>query len=200
MVSRQPPSVLSSLHRTQKRFASGSIIGNTDATGADTATSLTDEFGVGAAPASRLGYLGADQRFTTDTTLGLIRMGARLYDPALGRFLEVDPIRGGSANAYDYVNQDPIDGLDLSGDISFCSEDFCDAVNARIEKDTPESALETSAAFVYNSQDARDRYRLDKVPIVPTSMKHDWLNAVALTGETFAMAFGRDSRRRRGAG
>jgi|GEM_PF-5646896 len=30
-------------------------------------------------------------------------------------FLQTDPIPGGSANAYDYVDQDPINGYDLAG-------------------------------------------------------------------------------------
>ncbi|MCW2573595.1 MAG: hypothetical protein JWO88_3653 [Frankiales bacterium] len=42
-------------------------------------------------------------------------MGVRLYDPKLGRFLEVDPIEGGSANDYDYCNGDPINCFDLGG-------------------------------------------------------------------------------------
>jgi hypothetical protein len=42
-------------------------------------------------------------------------MGVRLYDPTAGRFLQVDPVPGGSANAYDYVNQDPVNGIDLDG-------------------------------------------------------------------------------------
>lgn len=42
-------------------------------------------------------------------------MGVRLYHPALGRFLQVDPVPGGSANPYDYVTQDPVNQEDLSG-------------------------------------------------------------------------------------
>lgn len=102
-----PTYPLSNLH--------GDIIGTTDAAGTFTATPPTDEFGVGTTPNNRLGYLGEHQRFTTDRTLGLMRMGVRLYDPALGRFLAVDPVEGGSCNDYDYVCGDPINGLDLGG-------------------------------------------------------------------------------------
>ncbi|MEU4117066.1 PA14 domain-containing protein [Kitasatospora sp. NPDC028055] len=50
-----------------------------------------------------------------------IEMGARVYLPVLGRFLQVDPVPGGSANDYDYVNADPINGLDLAGTFSWKS-------------------------------------------------------------------------------
>jgi RHS repeat-associated protein len=45
-------------------------------------------------------------------------MGSRVYIPALGRFAQLDPVVGGSANGYDYVNQDPINNSDPSGNES----------------------------------------------------------------------------------
>ena len=45
-------------------------------------------------------------------------MGARVYIPALGRFAQLDPKVGGSANGYDYVNQDPVNFSDPSGNES----------------------------------------------------------------------------------
>jgi RHS repeat-associated protein len=50
-----------------------------------------------------------------DTSSGLIGMGARAYDPTLGRFLSVDPVEGGSLNAYDFTRQDPLNAYDLDG-------------------------------------------------------------------------------------
>lgn len=44
-------------------------------------------------------------------------MGARPYDPAIGRFTAIDPVPGGSLNNYDYAAQDPVNGYDLSGSI-----------------------------------------------------------------------------------
>lgn len=45
----------------------------------------------------------------------VIEMGARQYSPLLGRFLEVDPVEGGSSNNYDYVNGDSVNNEDLDG-------------------------------------------------------------------------------------
>ncbi len=64
--------------------------------------------------ASRFGWLGGKSR-RTELASGVIQMGARSYIPSLGRFLTPDPVRGGSANAYDYANQDPINVFDLDG-------------------------------------------------------------------------------------
>ncbi|MFD5584342.1 RHS repeat-associated core domain-containing protein, partial [Streptomyces sp. NPDC127063] len=87
---------------------------------ADTSVAPTvldyDEYGNPRAdqPATRYGWLGAEQR-SSETPTGLTLMGVRLYNSATGRFLSVDPVPGGSANAYDYVAQDPVNATDLDG-------------------------------------------------------------------------------------
>jgi RHS repeat-associated protein len=63
------------------------------------------------------GWLGQHQRPLEHETglANTIEMGARQYDPTLGRFLQTDPVEGGSANDYDYADGDPINQLDLDG-------------------------------------------------------------------------------------
>jgi RHS repeat-associated protein len=81
------------------------------------ATFRFDEFGnqTSGGFGRRLGWLGGKQR-RTELKSGVIQMGVRSYVPDLGRFTSVDPIRGGSASAYDYANQDPINTTDLGGE------------------------------------------------------------------------------------
>jgi RHS repeat-associated protein len=76
----------------------------------------SDEFGVpeGQTQPPKYGWLGAKQR-RTELDSGVIQMGVRTYVPTLGRFLQVDPVPGGSANSYDYANGDPVNAYDLTG-------------------------------------------------------------------------------------
>ncbi|OIV38707.1 hypothetical protein BIV57_04255 [Mangrovactinospora gilvigrisea] len=84
----------------------------------------TTEYGLPRTPTThppRYGYLGAHQR-QTDTPTGLLLMGVRLYNPALGRFLQTDPKPNGATSTYLYANADPINRLDLNGQASISSE------------------------------------------------------------------------------
>ncbi len=80
-----------------------------------------DEFGSprGPIPTTRYGWLGGATR-ETDSLTGLLMMGARLYAPGMGRFLQVDPVPGGGANAYEYGAGDPINNVDLDGRLLWC--------------------------------------------------------------------------------
>ncbi|RCG25325.1 hypothetical protein DQ384_31110 [Sphaerisporangium album] len=64
---------------------------------------------------TRYSWLGTAQR-SFDTLAGFALMGVRLYNPITGRFLQVDPVIGGSANAYDYCSADPVNCSDLNGE------------------------------------------------------------------------------------
>ncbi len=59
------------------------------------------------------GYAGG----LTDGRTGLVRFGARDYDPQTGRWTAKDPIlfEGGDTNLYGYVLQDPVNLLDPTG-------------------------------------------------------------------------------------
>ncbi len=75
----------------------------------------------------------------TDQDTGLIRFGARDYDPQSARWTSKDPIKfnGDTLNIYRYVNNDPVNRLDSNGkspewlDDGVCSiTGYCDPTDA----------------------------------------------------------------------
>ena len=86
----------------------------------ETATALTSkadtsEFGVPTTTnPGKYSWLGS-MGLPTELPSGVIAMGARSYVPQLGRFLQPDPVPGGSANAYSYTFGDPVNTFDPTG-------------------------------------------------------------------------------------
>jgi RHS repeat-associated protein len=70
-----------------------------------------------------------------DRDTGLVRFGARDYDPQVGRWISKDPIRfGGGLNLYGYCHSDPIDCIDASGldPLSSFTQGFVDGAFAAL--------------------------------------------------------------------
>lgn len=95
----------------------GDVIATATTSGgtAPVATFESTEFGaVRGGGTARYGWLGGKAR-AADTVAGVVVMGVRLYNPVTGRFLQRDPVPGGSANSYDYGHQEPMRSYDLDG-------------------------------------------------------------------------------------
>jgi hypothetical protein len=62
-------------------------------------------------------YASESTRFCRTHRHASLQVSGHGYRVGVGgsRFLEVDPIEGGSANDYDYVNSDPTNGYDIAG-------------------------------------------------------------------------------------
>ncbi|MGK5497427.1 RHS repeat-associated core domain-containing protein [Streptomyces sp. URMC 125] len=96
----------------------GSVIGLVDASGKRSATYAYGPYGeertaTGTAAGQPYRYTG-----TYLDPSGLYTMGARYYDPALGRFTQPDP-SGREANPYAYASGDPVNRTDPMGTASF---------------------------------------------------------------------------------
>jgi len=90
----------------------GSVIATTDGTG----TATIYQYGPYGAPSV---WTGSRFKYTSQISVpeaSLYHYKARMYDPALGRFLQTDPIGSkDDLNLYAYVYNDPIDRTDPTG-------------------------------------------------------------------------------------
>jgi len=69
-----------------------------------------------------------------DPLTGLVRFGARDYDPNVGRWTTRDPalFNGGDANLYSYALNDPATGFDASGQAQRCTRPLASRVGGAI--------------------------------------------------------------------
>ncbi|MEU0150263.1 polymorphic toxin-type HINT domain-containing protein [Streptomyces sp. NPDC006288] len=92
---------------------------------------------------------------TKDTDTGLTHLGAREYDPAIGRFLSVDPIMdladAQQIHGYTYGNNNPVTNADPSGLCFDPGNGHCSPTNGHDRGATPPK-------YDYPDQDPSDNY------------------------------------------
>jgi RHS repeat-associated protein len=142
----------------------GDIVATASASGTATklaSTSDTSEYGVPRTTTPpKYSWLGSDQR-ATELPTGVVAMGARSYVPELGRFLQEDPVEGGSANAYTYTFGDPVNSSDPSGDYTATVEEWAQAGSGRVAEEAVQ-AREAELAAIKAAEEAAARAEAER--------------------------------------
>ncbi|MEX0817471.1 MAG: PA14 domain-containing protein [Gaiellales bacterium] len=119
----------------------GDVAATADVAGARNSAYTFDPFGglrSGGMPAN-----ATSERFVgrwdkkVDSISGLVEMGARPYDSAIGRFYAADPVEGGSLNTYDYARGDSANVYDLSGAYASDAREAAAAAEAQFRWGSP---------------------------------------------------------------
>jgi RHS repeat-associated protein len=133
----------------------GSVIATANEGGSESLIARYDPFGACLAncPAVPYRWLGGLGVYFDDAPIRLYKMGTRYYDPALGRFTQVDPVEGGSANRYDYAAQDAINVVDPTGEDPWgrdCAtgRDYCGARDIGVVEVCPTGCVIKNVPFL----------------------------------------------------
>jgi RHS repeat-associated protein len=95
----------------------------------------------------------------TELPSGIVAMGARSYVPEIGRFLQPDPIEGGSANAYAYTYGDPVNSSDPSGEFTVGTPSWVSGFLDEQAEVATEAAIQRAAEEQAAREEAEEKAR-----------------------------------------
>ena len=90
-----------------------------------------------------------------DPDTGLVRFGARDYDPVVGRWTSKDPILfdGGQENLYAYVGNDPVNAIDVLGLLEGVPDWLLDLEDRGILQDLGDFSAGVASALTFGLSD-----------------------------------------------
>ncbi|MCG8332203.1 MAG: RHS repeat-associated core domain-containing protein [Chitinophagales bacterium] len=133
-------------------------------------------------------YLYNGKELNRDYDINLYEYGARWYDPAIGRFIGVDPIADDfpHLSVYNYASNDPIKNIDLHG-LQGVPNYMVEHVKERIENavqgtvDNISSAVQGAGNYIYDKIVGNDAIgnTVDGAELVTDNQKGEIVETVA---------------------